>query len=347
MNTSNTTNSNQKSKNVFLKTVSVFFAIFLFVLIPLYNAVAASTSFNVSVGTSCNLKFDVGIDKDTYWKGQKVVATGSMTATGDCISGISSNKLYDWGLKASTDPVAGSNPSGYYESGSSLYTKSLFSAMGGSKDGSVSFDIDPNPPYQITFLGKGVTYSDSPGYGSSISLPFTVKETSMALFPGGYPVPTSYPSGSTVVLNWMMNPTFDFFGPSIVSCTPSEANGFSSAASGSFTTPALYATKTFNISCLDSYGHTATGSTTIVIDAPAPAPVVTVIADSNSVKYGNNTIIRWSVTNNPTSCTGTWTGKDTNGNTSGSFAASTSPTGNYYTTPNLAATTTFSVSCSN
>lgn len=78
----------------------------------------------------------------------------------------------------------------------------------------------------------------------------------------------------------------------------------------------------------------------------AAVPVVTLTVDANSVKYNNNTIIRWTVTNNPTSCTGTWRGKDINGNTSGSFTASSSPTGNYYTTPSLSSTTTFSVTCS-
>lgn len=331
------------SNSIPLSIIFPFFFLALFSLMPMHKA-SASTFY---IGTSgCGgVTFDVGIDKTSYWRGQQVVASGSE------YSQTNSGSLCMWnsfnsGLIASTDP------SDYYLSSlPSQYKKTIYSGYDASRSGSVFFDIYPTGPYSITFLGRAW---DSVGgyqvYGNSSAFSYTVKTTSMMLVPANYS--TSIPYGSTINISWAMAPTFDFFGPYIVSCTPSEADGYSSAASGTFTTPALYATKTYNISCLDSKGYTATGTTTINVDTPPalPDPTVTItangVAGNITVPYNAAVPISWTSTN-ATTCTCTYGPSNLSCGTGAAFIGNSTPAVPINIPSNFTATTTINVTCSN
>lgn len=336
-----------------LSIIFPFLFLALFSLIPMHKA--SATTFGIITSHCGNIAFDVGIDKTSYWMGQKVIASGSVTLNPNNSGGDIScmfNSVWTYGLKVS------SNPTDTYDNTSS-FKQTLFTAIGGLTSGSASFDIPAYGPYSITFIGMAEDIVGGfPSYGNSSPFSYTVKQTSMMLVPANYS--TSIPYGSTINISWAMAPTFTFFGPYIVSCTPSAADGYSSAASGTFTTPALYTTQTYNISCLDSNGYYALGSTTITVASP-PAPVVTVTATgvtpatapSNplTISSGTQVNIRWSSTNTTSatsSCSCTYNGVPDDctplGNTVGTTTFPVSAKNNPYT---LQQSKTFKVDCSN
>ena len=64
------------------------------------------------------------------------------------------------------------------------------------------------------------------------------------------------------------------------------------------------------------------------------SPTVNLTADSLSIKYNGSTTLRWTTTNNPTSCTA-----------SGAWSGSKSPSGGNYSTGNLTSSKTYEITC--
>lgn len=105
-----------------------------------------------------------------------------------------------------------------------------------------------------------------------------------------------------------------------------------------FTAPAVAGDATIQIHAYDSDNS----SSPILVDQlnitglhiVLPAPVVTVWADSTNIPYSTGTTIHWSATNSPYSCIRSDTGAEIIGTTS-------------FSTGNLTATKTFTVTCYN
>lgn len=94
------------------------------------------------------------------------------------------------------------------------------------------------------------------------------------------------------------------------SCTASNNSslpswsGGKSTAGGSQTITNITATTTFSLYCTNAFGQSLTRSVTVNYRGnTSVAPVVTLTASPNPVSEGFSSVLTWSATNNPTSCT--------------------------------------------
>lgn len=128
------------------------------------------------------------------------------------------------------------------------------------------------------------------------------------------------------------------------SCNASGGtNGWSGsrARSGTFDTGALYDTKTYSITCTNSYGSDTDAVTVYVDDNnnnDNDSVSVTISADRTSIGYNESTIIRWRP-RDADSCRGT-------GGTNGWSGRKSTSSDDFQTGP-LSRTTTFSITCEN
>ena len=270
-----------------------FLFLLAFGLIPAHKV--GATSFTVSYPTiGPYVIFDYGINKSSYFIGDKIKATGGQTAVNQYGYYVTAA-----GLKASPDPIVGSGLPSSYETGNP-YLKTIISDLtylGNMTVGPIDVTtVLPYGPYTITFLGM-VDGGGYKIYGASPTITYTAKTNTMGI--GASAADTnsynSYISGEPIQIIWMQNPTFDFTGPTIVSCTASPGTNNTTAASGVFTTN-LAATTTYNISCLDSFGVQALGSKTVTIQ-----PIV-VTATLLKLRETENTQVSWTVPASATSC---------------------------------------------
>ena len=137
--------------------------------------------------------------------------------------------------------------------------------------------------------------------------------------------PTSIASGAASTLTWSST--------NATSCIASGGWSGSKATGGSQSTGALTASTTYTLSCT-GVGGTGQRSASVTVNAvpPPPAPTVTISANPTSIASGATSTLTWSSTN-ATSCTasGGWSG--------------TKALSGTQTTGALAASTTYTLSC--
>ncbi len=133
--------------------------------------------------------------------------------------------------------------------------------------------------------------------------------------------PTTVSSGASTALTWSST--------NAASCTASGGWTGSRATSGTESSPALTANTTFTLTCSNSAGATASQSVTVTVAAATPVPVVTISANPTSLAAGASSVISWSATNTPTSCTasGAWSGSKAVGG--GTETVTVNATGTY------------------
>ena len=120
-------------------------------------------------------------------------------------------------------------------------------------------------------------------------------------------------------------------------CTASGGWAGSRGTSGSTSTGALFGTTTFNITCFNSSGQSASDSVTVSVTQQPQNPTVTLTANPNSVQYGGSSNLTWT-SQNATSCSAT---SGTNG-----WSGSKGLSGNFNTGA-LFGTTTYVLTCFN
>ncbi len=309
-----------------LNIIFPFLLLVAFGLVPVHK-VKADTFWLYSGG--CSVLGTVGLSSSEYWAGSDVTANGSFSDLTNCpYAGVFLSII------ASDDPVM-----------TIIYQKTVVSYYG---SGTATFKapITGQTDASVTFFGELTTPAGGYVVSPYFNFPYTIKKTSMDLIP--YPS-SSIPYGGTTNIIWMMSPTFDFFGPTIVSCFPSSANGYSSDPSGTFTTPPLYTSTTYIISCLDSNGFEALGSTTITVAAP-PAPTVNLLINGSkdqSVDYNGSAAVKWNATNATLGCTCNFSPPNGDGITSCGSSASNATDFVGLTIYKLQEPTEFIVTCNN
>ena len=128
--------------------------------------------------------------------------------------------------------------------------------------------------------------------------------------------PTSISSGSASTITWSST--------NATSCTVTP--GSWTGTSGSQSTGSLSTNTTYTVSCTGS-GGSASNTATVTVTG-VPAPVVTISASPSSISSGSSSTLTWSVTNSPTSCTGSngWSGAKASSGTQSTGALVSSQT---------------------
>ena len=298
--------------------------------------------------------------------------TVSLTAGPTSVS-YGSSTVLNW---SSTEATLCSIPWGSSATSGNYTTPSLFSnttytitcyGPAGSNSGSVTVNVAaPPPPPTVTLVADPATvpmnsstalswsstnatscntpWGATGTSGAYVTPPITYERTFTVTCSGYGGSNASYvvlrigaaapPAVPTVTLT--ANPTSVAYGASstlIWGSTNASACSTpwgSTAINGSYITPGLTATTTFSVTCSGS-GGSPTASATVTVAAPPPpaVPTVTLVANPASIAYGATSTLNWGSTST-TSCTTPW----------GSTATSGA-----YTTPALAMTTSYAVTC--
>jgi len=206
--------------------------------------------------------------------------------------------------------------------------------LGSQNIGSGSANVPMNP-FTKTGLTPSTTYSfravaqnqTGTTYGPWVS--FTTQannppaQVSVNFSPSTYTVQ----SGSSATIFWTSQ--------NATSCTAVAGpqnwlSPLSKPLNGSFNTGAMFNNMTYQISCTN--GSTSDTSTALVTvqQIQGSAPVVTVNVAPTAITAGNTATLSWSATNNPTSCSASWTNNAIA--TSGSIQVSPSVSTNYIVT---------------
>ena len=130
--------------------------------------------------------------------------------------------------------------------------------------------------------------------------------------------PASVPYGGSTTLTWSSTQAG--------SCSIPWG---SQATSGSYTTPGLFSSVTYTVTCYGP-GGAQSGSATVSVSGPPPAPSVSVVADPAVVPFNGSSTLSWA-SNNATACNTPWGATATSGS---------------YTTPPVTYDRAFTVTCS-
>ena len=245
------------------------------------------------------------------WSGSKAVhgseSTGALTANSTYVlscSGDGGSASQSATVTVSAKPTVkvsiGANPSTVASGASSLLTWSSVSATACTASGGWSGTKATSGSQSTGALSAGTTFAItcSGAGGANASQTVTVSVAGASPTVSLTASPSTVASGSASTLSWSST--------NATSCTASGAWSGSKTTSGSFSTGALKASATYDLSCTGS-GGTASQSATVSVSSPAP--VVTFKASPSSVSSGSSTTLSWSATN-ATSCTasGAWSG---------------------------------------
>ncbi|KKP77881.1 MAG: hypothetical protein UR77_C0011G0003 [Candidatus Nomurabacteria bacterium GW2011_GWC2_35_35] len=253
------------------------------------SAITKPVNVTVATGNSgTNVPFAVKYNSETFYLYNNSVLLNQSTVTSSCDSSTSSwNSSTGKCEPFSPTVTISASPTSVAYNGSSTLTWSSTNATSCTAS---TGNLTASKTYTLTCTGPG-------GNSAPASATVTVGVSAPTVTISASPTSVAYNGSST--LTWSST--------NATSCTASGDWSGAKAISGTQSTGALTASKTYTLTCTGPGGISAPASATVIVGAQPP--IVSIFASPSSIDYNQNSIITWESTY-ATSCTATgdWSG---------------------------------------